>query len=493
MKRALLFGLVCAAAGASYILYSWSWLIRDDYLFNAFVACIAAWALILAYLAVLSTGLGVAGMSRSLYRKLVTDSGRLRYLLRIAVAAGTGYLGWSLLHIGYTAFPAESYQLLQDSFAGTHDLVVREAVFSLPGVFAAFSSGVLIYAVLASGSLREFIRKASPCVAGSVLAVASFVSIQHAAERLDLGKYLDDIPGISSETRHRVLITLDEPAITVPLCDYFSDCISNSFCRDLPLTKHNARVIEGYLEDTGYSTALRGPGLSFLADERLNELDTAGATRYLKKGYSITHDELDLLFLIKRLDSGPATEPYRRVLDELGNNADDMPSATDSLMLSRSYAKFGELERARILFEQVHDLPDYYDAKSLARFRVPDTPPFYKGSINGIIVLYGKAADGISIGIINSRFIRGARARAAGELGGNFVPYLDFNALKDGRKTAPDGSFEFTGLGEGEYVLLLSLLDVDGKTYRVVNSPGVIAISKDNPHADVGEVRLVIE
>jgi hypothetical protein len=67
---------------------------------------------------------------------------------------------------------------------------------------------------------------------------------------------------------------------------------------------------------------------------------------------------------------------------------------------------------------------------------------------------------------------------------------MDLNRIYYGTATDKDGRFSFDGLGEGEYVLLLSMKSKDNKTFKVLNSPGTITISKAKPSADAGVIRL---
>jgi len=471
-----------------------SFSVHGKYAYILLVIGTVLWSLIVLYLALLSTGLAGIGVWKGMYRQVRSGPGRIRYLLRLAAAVAIAVAAWSLLDVGLKALPVNSYQLLIESFGGTFDYVLRTELLSLPGLFISFAAGSLIYPVATCRSVREFAKASTLPLAGIILAVASYAFLLMAVERLDLDTYIDDIPGISTDIESRVLITLDDPPITVPFCNYFNDCISGSFCRNLSSTSRNAKAIEGYLERTEYSTALRGPALSFLALERMNELDTLGAMKYYRLGYEITRDRMDLLFLLQRMDNGPATEPYRKELYDFASGPFPGVEGNYQLMAGRSFARFGDLERAREFYEAgMKDRPAWADADTTAKYKSLESPPFYACSVKGSISADGRLGDNINIGIIDSRFIIGAKSRAGGDMGGSFSPYFDFGGLIHGQKTAPDGSFEFEGLPEGEYVLLLSLPEVYGRTFTVLNSPGVISLSEDASDEDVGEVRLAAQ
>ncbi len=446
-----------------------------------------------AFCWMLALGMGIM----TLYREWLTHplSGKsravkwLEILGRIAAIAAVAFAGARFGLDWFYMYPAEGVALVVTSFGGALGPL---ALFSFPVMQLAsyaFALSAMIYAAVGSRTFRAFAARSLVGI-GAMLGV--FLCLSSAAHYLDLGMYLDEIPGMSARPEPRTLVVMTEKPITIPIDTNFNDCsVSDAFCRKVPSSGQNAAVVRAYLEKRDYRTALRGAGLSFMALNNLRELDAVGAMSVYESALALTGDVTQGLSAVTRLVYSPVTKPYHEMLDELGDEKRFAATGRVALRLGKAYARFGELDKARYWFERgMNDLGGL-EEKDMEYFRPPDKPPFCGGTVRGRLTLDGQPVVGMRVGLVRGS-VAGQITHVSTDIGRKAMPFFDLQWITDGSATDADGRFVFEGLCEEGYVLLLSLKDVDGGHYVAEKGPGLISISGKEPVVDVGAVNLVL-
>jgi hypothetical protein len=387
-------------------------------------------------------------------------------------------------------YPPDTITHMQSSFGGASGAA---ATFLFPAVQMSgygFLIAVMVYAVVTPVSMMEFIKKA--LVGGAAMA-GSMAALFAAGYYLDMNRYLGDIPGMTAAPEPRTFVLLDRAPVYMPILTDYRDCpASGKFCMKVESTEANEEAVGAYLETRGFNTVLRGPGLGFMANCRLMELDPAGALNIYKKALDITRDKTHGLMLVTRLVYAPATAVYREVLDEVAGSGNYQVTGRAALRVSRAYVRFGEMEKAKIWHDAGMRTAGPLDDDAIRLYRVPEEPPFFSGRITGGVTVDGQPAEGLRAGLMT---VNACRNMMLFKTDGKrvIIPFYDLQPLTDGTATDKDGRFAFEGLGEGEYILLLSLKDPATGRYRALTSPGVVTVSSNRPDADAGVVRLVAE
>lgn len=412
------------------------------------------------------------------------------FLARLGIAflfiiAGTGS-GFDM----FFYYPPETITHIQSSFGGPSGAV---AVFLFPAVQMAgygFLMAVMVYAVVTSVSMMEFIKKA--LVGGAAMA-GSMAVLFGSGYYLDVNRYLGDIPGVTALPEPRTLVMLDKTPVSLPVLLDYRDCpASGKFCMKVDSTEANEEAVGAYLEKRAYNTVLRGPGLGFMANRRLMELDPAGALKIYKKALDVTRDKTQGLSLVARLVYAPATDAYREVLDEVAGSGSYQVTGRAALRVSRAYARFGEMGKARKWHDAGMRTAGPLDDAAVKLYRVLEEPPFFGGRITGGVTVDGVPTGGVRVGLMTVNACRNMmRFKTDGKR--IIIPFYDLQGLTDGTATDKDGRFAFKGLGEGEYVLILSLKDPATGRYLVSGAPGMLTISEKGSAADAGVVRLTLE
>jgi len=410
-----------------------------------------------------------------------------RALTALAVAAALAGIGLD----AFSVFPPEGIMLLQSSFGGALGPLFLYFIPITQLAAYAFALAAMVYAAISSGSFRTFLARSGAGVAIMAVVIAA---LNAAAYRLDLGGYLDKVPGVTDKTEPRTLVVMTEPPSFFRIGGYYNDCsVSESFCVRIPSSKENAEAVGAYLKREGFMTGLRGPAYSFMALDSLRRLDPAQAMSIYEDALEVTGDVTQGISLLTRLVYCPATPTYRNMLDELADESRFVVDGRAALRIGKAYARLGELDKARYWHDRGAATVKGLSDEDMAYFNVPEKPEFASGRISGSITLDGRPATGLDIGIVRKNICTQMLFSLYRAAPRDVSAFADLQGVMDGVRTDKDGRFVFGGLEAGEYVLLLSLEDVSGRKFKVLSGPGILTLSDESPEADAGTIRLALE
>jgi hypothetical protein len=407
-----------------------------------------------------------------------------RALTVLVVAAALAGIGLDAFFI----FPPGGIMLLQSSFGGALGPVFMYLPPMTQLAAYAFALAAMVYAAISSGSFKTFLARSGAGVAVMAIVIAS---LSITANYLDLGKYLDNIPGVTDVREPRTLVVLAGQPSYFRFGEYYNDCsVSESFCVRIPSSRVNAEAVKAYLKRKDFRTALRGPAFSLMALDSMRRLDPAGAMSIYKDALEVTGDVTQGISLITRLVYSPAMEHYRKILDELADESSFDIGGRAALRIGKAYERFGELDKSRYWHNKGMKTARGLSHKDLVYFSVPNNPEFTTGRISGRIMLDESPAQGLNVGIMRDNICKQLLFSLARGAPRDVLAFTDLQGVMDGVRTDKDGHFSFGGLEADNYVLLLSLADVNDRRYKVLSSPGILQVSRQKADVNTGTIRL---
>jgi len=319
--------------------------------------------------------------------------------------------------------------------------------------------------------------------AGVLLLVAQF------QKHLDIKDGFKDISGFSIAREPRSLIILKDTAYSVKLADVFEDNVQNA--GGIPFNKENYKAVVDYIGSKNGFTCDRKVGYEFLVMSKLRELEQSQALETDYGAFSQTGDVFEGMLLVTGIYTSSDKKEYKRILYGITDENHVSINGLAAAKISHVFVRIGDMDKALHWYNKYIETSTNADDRQKELYKPPHMPPFHNGVISGRFLLNGLSDWHVSVGVIKAA-TSDSMMQYASEHGGKSNIWNLIN-LADGTITDSEGRFTFTGLGEDEYVLLLSLGDVPGKKYRVINSPGAIRVSENNPSVDVGSIDLELE
>lgn len=339
--------------------------------------------------------------------------------------------------------------------------------------------------------MTGFWKRAAIPISGLVILCLNIATVFLLRSYFDLDKDISKIPGLSNKPEQRFILVLAGDNPIFKMQEYYDDFDCSPLKKNLvAFSDENARVIHKYLAEKKMS-ALRASGYYYLIRKSEQEFDIQKEAAYYLEAFKITNSTGFIIFLQNRLHVTNVEPYFHKMLVETSDEKLYSIKGKSALKVSRIYSKYGELDKAEYWYKKASEtanISDEDERKKFADGKPPKVPPFNIGKITGIVNTNGTPAENINIGLFPSANLKNFSEFQ--KVTSSFAKYISFINLRGGTITDRDGRFSFNGLGEGEYVLLLSIKTQDNKTVKVLNSPGTITISKAKPSADAGVIRL---
>ncbi len=357
-----------------------------------------------------------------------------------------------------------------------------------------FIAWATFHAAASSSPANRFRPFLVPIVA-YFLALAGLAALpQVLTTRLDLGKTLKGIPGLTSESRAVPgVLVVSRPAGSYSLPGYYgSGDLRGKAVIDLPadavvpFTERNAQLIRERLAHRNYWTFLSADAWLYLAEERWRALDPDSAVRIHTEAFERDGWLLHWITLLGALRTMAPRPEFLAIVDRLSDENRYHVGARGAAYVSLAYAGQGAAERAAFWRQRaIASLPpDDYMRKRLDRsiLRMP-TP--LAGSVRGRLLLDDQPASGLRVGL----GLANERIREALKKGIRMTVLSRF--LVSGGPVAADGRFELKGLPPGDYVLLVAW-DSEASAFPLRSDTSLpqVSLTPGRPVVDVGTIRL---
>ena len=414
---------------------------------------------------------------------------RWRLIARLIIAVlvfGAGIFLYS------SGFNLEKYPFIGslsffESFSGPKSTLAYMFPFCVPALPVIFSCATLAYVIVVPETLKDFRKMLVVPLVGILVIGTLYLLVIYAKNYIDFGKELKSMPGLTFKSESRQLLLLTDPPESGKLGDVFQD--ENSLQKgNVPFNEENEKVIKKYLRSKNFLTCLRGAGYSYISDNHMRELDPRGAAIINMNAFLKTGNSIQGFFLLNRIAVGPSVDGYYKLLTNISDESVISAKGKSALKLSLAYAKFGNLEKARYWYQEGIKTGDKVTDEDKKSYYPPAQPPFYGGRITGRFTRAGMPLAELHVGLIKAKSAELIRKqmKEKGEVG----TLLELINLTDGVVSDKEGRFTFDRLGEGEYIILLSLKNEGNEKINVINSPGAISISKEKTMNDLGIIRL---
>ena len=369
-------------------------------------------------------------------------------------------------------------------------LVMTGAIAAIlaPGGFILWAT---LHAAASSSPSNRFRPFLVPLVAYLLTLSGLAASSQVFATRLDSGRTLKEIPGLTVESRTLPgVLIVSSPAGSYSLPGYHGGkgvktVIGLPADAVMPFTESNALLIRERLAHRNYWTFLSEDAWLYLAEERWRALDPDGAVRLHTEAFERDGWLLHWITLLGALEALSPRPEFLAIIDRLSDENRYHVGAGGAAYLSLAYAGQGAAERAAFWRQRAVSLPPSGDylRKRLDRpvLRMP-TP--LSGSVRGRLLLDGQPARGLRVGLgLALPGIREALKK------GSMTFFSQF--LVSGGPVAADGRFELKGLPPGHYILLIAW-DPEASAFplRPESSLPQVSLTPGRPVVDVGTIRL---
>lgn len=219
----------------------------------------------------------------------------------------------------------------------------------------------------------------------------------------------------------------------------------------------------------------------FLVGERLLAMDPQGARERALRSSLLTGRASMSLALLRSLGSTAASPEARRLIDEVETSREFHLGPQGHLLLGQAHARAGDEQRAMAALARLRSGGE----RSIAdrRVGVPiRLTRFSRGSVSGRILINDQPHAN-RVGLV-----------ATGDLfslpdEGSDVAVTWLLRLVAAAPADADGRFRFEGLPEDEMALVVLLPEALAVTAPAAALPR-IEVNADNPHVDLGEIRL---
>jgi len=252
-------------------------------------------------------------------------------------------------------------------------------------------------------------------------------------------------------------------------------------------SREAAHKVEAFLERRNFATALADPAFKALHDAASLQWDVLESLRvdYL----NLTRCPAPVyvsLFLDKLRDcaSTPETRRYADLLADEDRFA--FLDADSELLMGDLYARLGEWEKAARWYRR-GGVPE-----SRLRELLTERVMMRDGRVTGRILVNGRPARGVRVGLVPSRAVREAFRSA---LGPGLIRPFWLRFLTAVTTTDAQGRFALEHIVAGHYRLILTSSEVrlpPGPQFLPArNAPGDMFIAYGKPHFELGDIDLI--
>lgn len=249
-----------------------------------------------------------------------------------------------------------------------------------------------------------------------------------------------------------------------------------------------AESIEAYLRGKRYASALNDAAYKTLFDGACYRWDSDETLRVCMLNLEKSPEPVYQSLVVEKLSTCAGTGAARGYLDRLSDpQRFAFPDRRSRTLMGDLYARFGEKKRAAEWYRKAGISPMRLEE------RVEERALFSEGVVRGRILLDGKPAAGIRVGVVPEPALR--------ELPGMFLEdgslrpfWLRWVAAR--ASTDEAGGFKLEKLLSGTYRLVVGIpgQDVRLRTYRVQGGgAGLASLQLDLTHksANLGDINLV--
>lgn len=365
------------------------------------------------------------------------------------------------------------------------------SVFSLtifPYLFSGFLLGIIIYSFARPG-YNNIKKTLTIYLVISISLVSCYLYLYFdASNKYDYRKDINlllKIPKLSTKSSTLILLNSENPLIKQQ--DFnFSDISYIDFSTyKLNAEQKYINNALSYLKRNPDSIYMRVISNYIVGSYFLN-FEVKSAIFLLFEFFEKTNSPLDIIFLLNFLRRAPAENDYIELLSKIFDEKKFYIGELSAKRIGDSYLHFGMKKEA-----------EYWYKKSKERF---DTKKFVftNGKIIGEISINSKPANNIKITLISEYYEKSCPEEHLEE---KTIPYFSIFRFMNyiaTTKTDQSGYFEFNNITDDRKYLLLLMVNSkdilsDMNKLKVINSPGIIKIDKNNPVINLKEINVIVK
>ena len=333
-------------------------------------------------------------------------------------------------------------------------------------------------------------RLVKPTAALAVIAALLIAAYSYAGKKYDLDKPdLASAVGISGKAKNSKTVLIFNPSkelpVTIQEWPLQTTASSLAVGGTIELTKDNLQKVESYLNAHPGGTIFTYTAQNILMTGYYALWDTQEGLAWQVK--AAESQLLPRLLLLARFSSMSVTAENLKLLESYSDDKKWYHSGRSARSLSIAYHHFGKPAQARAWLQKAKSLgAEITDTKYL------DVPAVTQGTLKGKILLNEKPLSDVKVGLLSHQ-TKSNRVES--------YTLTDFSLarkLQDVVRTNSDGSFTFTELGNGKYLIAIMTeknaipFDIKPGQIKVSNVPGLVQIGPV-ANRDLGIIKIVTD
>lgn len=333
-------------------------------------------------------------------------------------------------------------------------------------------------------------RLAKPTVALAVIVALLIAAYSYAGKKYDLDKPdLASAVGISDKAKNSKTVLIFNPSKELPVTvqEWPLQTTASSILAvrsdTIKVTKDNLQKVESYLNAHPGGTIFTYTARNILMTGYYALWDIQEGLAWQVK--AAESRLLPRLLLLARFTSMSVTPENLKLLESYSDDIKWYHSGRSAHLLSIAYHHFGKSAQARAWLQKAISLgAEITDTKYL------DVPAVTQGTLKGKILLNEKPLSDVKVGLLSHQTTSN-RVKS--------YTLTDFSlarSLQDAVRTNSDGSFAFTKLGNGKYLIAIMTeknaipFDIKPGQIKVSNVPGLVQIGPV-ANRDLGIIKIV--
>jgi hypothetical protein len=333
-------------------------------------------------------------------------------------------------------------------------------------------------------------RLVKPTVALAVIVALLFAAYSYAGKKYDLDKPdFASAVGISGKAKNSKTVLIFNPSkelpVTIQEWPLQTPASNVAVGGTIELTKDNLQKIESYLNAHPDGTIFTYTARNVLMTGYYALWDVQEGLAWQAK--AAESQLLPRLLLLARFSSMSVTPENLKLLESYSDDKTWYHSGRSARSLSIAYHHFGKPTQARAWLEKTKNLgAEITDTKYL------DVLAVTRGTLKGKILLNEKPLSDIKVGLLSHQTTSNRVQSYA------LTDFSLARSLQDTVTTNKDGSFAFTRLGNGKYLIAIMIekntipFDIKPGQIKVHNVPGLVQIGPA-ANRDLGIIKIVTD
>ena len=329
-----------------------------------------------------------------------------------------------------------------------------------------------------------------PTVALAVIVGLLFAAYSYAGKKYDLDKPdLASAVGISGKAKNSKTVLIFNPSKELPVTiqEWPLQATASSLAvgGTIELTKDNLQKVEFYLNAHPGGTIFTYTARNILMTGYYALWDIPEGLAWQVK--AAESQLLPRLLLLARFSSMSVTPENLKLLESYSDDIKWYHSGRSARSLSKAYHHFGKPTQARTWLQKAKSLgAEITDTKYL------DVPAVTQGTLKGKILLNEKPLSDVKVGLLSHQTTSNRLESYA------LTDFSLARSLQAVVRTNGDGSFTFTELGNGKYLIAIMTekntipFDIKPGQIKVSNVPGLVQIGPV-ANRDLGIIKIVTD